>query len=354
MTTPTFIVGTGRCGSTMLSNMLREHPKVLSLSEFFALVAGAPFATTQPFSDEPVDGMRFWSIIAEANPWYTFVLRSRINSPEFLYPCDGPAARFSRQTGIPAILMTALPHLTADCDALYDRLRAEVTGWPVAPVSTHYQRFFEYLCDHFGKQRWVERSGGSLLMLEQLRNTFPEARFIHLARDGRDVALSMQKHSVFRLHLVTSLLRQYLGVHPIESTDRTKLDSVPGELLPMLPERFETKAFDDFSVPLPLCGEFWTQQVVSGMQALRSLPTDRVLTLRYEDFFIDPKRQLERFTVFLGEKFVDGDWSARCATSVRAPKSTWRDLPEDDISALTEACRPGFEALRQAGVVYEL
>ena len=34
MSTPTFIVGTGRCGSTMLSNMLREHPKVLSLSEF--------------------------------------------------------------------------------------------------------------------------------------------------------------------------------------------------------------------------------------------------------------------------------------------------------------------------------
>ena len=34
MSTPTFVVGTGRCGSTMLSNMLREHPKVLSLSEF--------------------------------------------------------------------------------------------------------------------------------------------------------------------------------------------------------------------------------------------------------------------------------------------------------------------------------
>ena len=30
MRTPTFVVGTGRCGSTMLSKMLREHPQVLS------------------------------------------------------------------------------------------------------------------------------------------------------------------------------------------------------------------------------------------------------------------------------------------------------------------------------------
>jgi hypothetical protein len=39
---------------------------------------------------------------------------------------------------------------------------------------------------------------------------------------------------------------------------------------------------------------------------------------------------------------------------VRKPRSTWRDLPHDEASALTEACRPGFELLRQAGVEYEL
>jgi hypothetical protein len=31
---PTFVVGTGRCGSTMLSNMVREHPRILSLCDF--------------------------------------------------------------------------------------------------------------------------------------------------------------------------------------------------------------------------------------------------------------------------------------------------------------------------------
>ncbi len=35
---PVFIVSTGRCGSTMLSDMVRMHPKLLSVSEFFAML----------------------------------------------------------------------------------------------------------------------------------------------------------------------------------------------------------------------------------------------------------------------------------------------------------------------------
>jgi hypothetical protein len=34
------IIGTGRCGSTMLSHMLHLHPRVLSLSEFWNLFPG--------------------------------------------------------------------------------------------------------------------------------------------------------------------------------------------------------------------------------------------------------------------------------------------------------------------------
>ena len=37
-----FVVSTGRCGSTMLSNMLRLNPGILSLSEFFSLLMPDP------------------------------------------------------------------------------------------------------------------------------------------------------------------------------------------------------------------------------------------------------------------------------------------------------------------------
>jgi len=38
MPIPTSAVGTGRCGSPMLSNLIREHPFILRLSEFYSRI----------------------------------------------------------------------------------------------------------------------------------------------------------------------------------------------------------------------------------------------------------------------------------------------------------------------------
>jgi len=130
-------------------------------------------------------------------------------------------------------------------------------------------------------------------------------------------------------------------------------DRVPAGLRPFLSEQFDADAFRAHHVPLPLCGEFWTQHIGNGMKVLSSVPPDRLLTLRYEDFFVDPKTQLDTLTAFLGDDFVDDAWSTRCAATVRTPRSTWRNLPEETALALTEACRPGFEQLRAAGVHYD-
>jgi putative sulfotransferase len=351
MTTPTFIVGTGRCGSTMLSNMLREHPKVLSLSEFFAYVSDGA-RINAAFSPEPIDGQRFWALLSAARPMQSLAMRYGIASAEILYPYDNPSSSFSWRTGVPAILLTALPHLTEGHDGLFEVLREEVNAWPASVIGEHYQHLFGWLSAHFGKQLWVERSGGSYNVAERLRQILLEPRFVHVVRDGRDAALSNQTHPGFRLGMILISLEQALGVDPLLDADRTNLDRVPAGLRPFLPEQFDVEAFHAYRIPLPLCGGFWSHQMENGARALRGIPADRLLTLRYEDFFIDPKKQLDTLAAFLGEEFVDEDWSTRCAATVRKPRSTWRDLPEDEARALTEACRPGFELLREAGVEY--
>jgi putative sulfotransferase len=351
MSTPTFVVGTGRCGSTMLSNMLREHPKVLSLSEFFMTVTEGSHLP-EGLAPAPIRGERFWHIVSAIAPMLSFVLRNRIRYDECIYPCDDPGARFSRETGVPAILATTLPHLAADHDRLFDTLRNEVIRWSKAPIAKHYQHLFDWLAGHFGRRLWIERSGTSLIMAEWFLSAFPGAQFIEIIRDGRDTAISMQQHTGMRIYYAMTWLGEYLGVDPLTSTDRSRIDHVPPELLRILPEQFDIEAFNNFEVPLPLCGAIWSQQIEMGLKVLSTLPADRRLTLRYEDLLADPKRQLDSLAAFLGAEFIDEDWSARCATTVRAPRSTWRDLPEEQARALTEACRPGFEQLRAVGVDY--
>jgi hypothetical protein len=56
----TFVVSTGRCGSTMLTNMLRLNPDILSLSEFFSLLLPDPLVQTRR-----AQNIRFWHGRAE-------------------------------------------------------------------------------------------------------------------------------------------------------------------------------------------------------------------------------------------------------------------------------------------------
>jgi hypothetical protein len=82
-----FIVGTGRCGSTLLSRMLGENPAVLSVFEFFN---GLDAATR--FGAEPVDGAAFTALISAEQPFVTAVLRRGFEVAEITYPF-GPGSR---------------------------------------------------------------------------------------------------------------------------------------------------------------------------------------------------------------------------------------------------------------------
>ena len=99
------------------------------------------------FSTNRVDGARFWEIVAGVAPFTSFSLQSGIAIPEWLYPCDDPAARFSRSTGVPLILVTTLPHLTSDHERLFQILETEVTRWPVRPMGDHYRQLFGRLAN---------------------------------------------------------------------------------------------------------------------------------------------------------------------------------------------------------------
>ena len=93
---PVFVVGTGRCGSTLLSQFLAMHPGILSLSELLDFMTDLGGRIAESFPEEEIDGPGLWprtittgsSAIAEKlNP---SVIRQ---NP----PPDVPTATFSPQ-----------------------------------------------------------------------------------------------------------------------------------------------------------------------------------------------------------------------------------------------------------------
>jgi hypothetical protein len=53
--------------------------------------------------------------------------------------------------------------------------------------------FMECMASKQGKSRWVEKTPGHIKYMDQLSKAFANAKFIHVIRDGRDVALSKRK-----------------------------------------------------------------------------------------------------------------------------------------------------------------
>lgn len=59
-------------------------------------------------------------------------------------------------------------------------------------VSDGIRCFFKLYAARFNKKRWGDKTPPYILCMHDIQTLLPEARFIHLIRDGRDVALSMK------------------------------------------------------------------------------------------------------------------------------------------------------------------
>jgi Sulfotransferase domain len=332
-----FVVSTGRCGSTMLSNMLRLNPEILSLSEFLSLLMPDPLPAGE------LDAAAYWRLLSE--PWVFFrhAYGLGLRVPEFLY-VPGPGSRFTAAAGIPPILTTALPHLSSDPEGLYDEVESFVAGLAPACAAAQHRRLFGWLCDRLGARAWVERSGSSLLYLSQLAELFGEAKFVHLYRDGRECAYSFSRHPAYRLGAISAMLGARLGMSPYLGEEKPP-EHVPPDLRPFMPGTFDHAAFQRFEVPVAQAGQFWSDMILPALDVLASLPAERVLQLSYEDLVAEPRQALLRLARFAGLPETDPGWLDRAAHLAEPRSPRWPALPQDQIRELTQVCEPAMRRL---------
>jgi hypothetical protein len=195
---PFFIVGNDRSGTTMLRMILD----------------GGPDAAIPP------ESMFLTDVTLPAADWQALMDEVWEHPKVRLWQLPGPAPR------VPA----GLPD---------DEAARFVLGAPFAAYARKH-----------GKPRWGDKTPHYVNHVEALLRIWPDARFVVLVRDGRDVALSLER-------------------------------------LPFGPNNAWAAA------------QWWARGIRAGAAAQRAHP-DRVRTVRYEDLATDPATHVPAVCAFLG------------------------------------------------------
>jgi hypothetical protein len=219
-TSPVFIVGAPRSGTTLLQYMLRSHP-TLSVptgeSQFIIPMMRQSSTFVEPLAE---DGVRQ-------------VLKA-------MYALNSE------------FLETDLEGLRFNIDVLARRFAAEGR----ATTRDVITGLFEANATGQGKTRWVDKTPYYVLHIPALRTWWPHAKFVHLIRDGRDVAMSL------------------------------------------LDRRHDFRVYN-----LYFAARYWDQYVNIGHEVGSKLPADQYHELSYRELVREPRRTLERLCDFLEVDF---------------------------------------------------
>lgn len=170
------IVGAPRSGTTLLRLMLDAHPELAIPPEtgfVSAIAAGAVDVST---SEKLVEAIASWP------NWADF-------------------------------------HMSAEA------LRLELKGVEPFAIADGLRAFYRVYARRFGKPRWGEKTPDYGLHSRAIAALLPETRFIHLIRDGRDVAISLREMWFAPGRDMTTLARDW--VHRIEITRRSAAELGP-------------------------------------------------------------------------------------------------------------------------------
>lgn len=335
-----FIVSSGRCGSTLMSNLVKHHPDILSLSEVFASMM------PRAFTHGRLSGKRFWKLLNHNGVGIRKALNDKYCPDELLYEF-GPDAAYTNDT-LPPLLRVTLPVISDEPEQLLQRLKPVIEAQPCRSLQGQYYFLFAWLTEDSGKKMWVERSGVSLTWMRALRLRFPKAKYVHVYRDGRDVALSINNHAGVRTFAHNWVRFRKVGIdlmRPPFGLGSSKLFDVfegTAAVVMNVDKQLET--------PLSLhdIGTFWSEMVKVGMEQLDQLPADQRFDICYEDLLAEPEPILRDFINFLDPALAHDDWLRRVAQIPSAGRSNWKSLSKADRDELEAACAQGLERLGYA------
>jgi hypothetical protein len=322
------IVATGRCGSTLLSTCLSAHPDVLMLSEFMAAMDASTC-----FREGDVTAEQ-WVRILTGDVGIPYLWLSRgITTVEVM----GEIERHDIMRPwmrVPGLVLGPLYYFSDEPQALFEEMIAWAKKRPTQPVQKHYAELFAFLEGRTGKTHWIERTAGSTDWIPERLRCFPDARILHIHRDGPETALSMFHHVHFKLSL--SLIED----PPNREELRTMVAcSAPLEEDPVL-KRIGNPP------PIEAFGRHWSETIARLYSYIQMIPPERFMDVRSEDLVADPANVLAKIQKFF-ELPENEDWLREASAMVKPVPTRADKLPEEERKKLEAACQVGRILLKR-------
>lgn len=158
------------------------------------------------------------------------------------------------------------------------------------------------------RPRVVEKTVSNTLRVEFVKAVVPEGRFVHLIRDGRDVAASALR--MWQSPPEWRRLLTKLQSFPLAAVPRYGLSYLTSYLDGRLRQGQGTRSWgprfpgiDDLVRRLTLlevCAIQWRESIESVRRSLSHLGPEEAIEVRYEDLVHEPHREVSRILAFFG------------------------------------------------------
>lgn len=269
---PVFVVGSARSGTTLLYHILLSSGR-------FAIYRGEPAV-------------------------FDLIL------PKF----GDPARRRNRERLMDVWLQSAMYRISGlDCNSIRDKVLRQCRS-----AGGFLQLVMGEIAKLQGKERWAVWGPDNLLYMQHIKKEVPDALFIHMIRDGRDVALSLSKE-------------RWIRPFPWDRTQN-----------------------------LVTAALHWEWKVTIGIQSGRSHLPD-YLEVNFEELIRRPRAAVMKISRFIGQE-LDYDqildrsvgtisspntsFQEECQTGMFQPIARWRrELSDAQVKTLESAIGPLLKEL---------
>jgi hypothetical protein len=282
-----FIIGTGRCGTTMLARMLDSHSKVCVPHEL------------QILFEYSNNGPRLYEIFKEKS-------NECLGSQEFV-----------------ELIEARCPHKFHE---YFDyRSFFEKQQYPIRSLKELANSLYAEITESKHKKIFIEQTPWYGQRIDILNELFPDAKYIHIIRDGRDVAISFARTPWWHNDIGQNL------------------------------EKWHTEV----------------RQIIDSSNQI--LNPNQMLQVRYEDFVEQPEGELRRICDFLRVEFEDAmldaatyidyglyrrsnaknissaalnEWSkSKKIPTFKGSRYAWKSYPDFDFSTIPEHISQSLQAL---------